>query len=64
MPNVNLRLQARLRLTIMLQVLKRIELLSPPSVKIPEATFFQIGEHVIGPGHPVYVVAELSFNHQ
>ena len=42
----------------------QIELLSPPAVKIPEAMPFQIGERAIGPGHPVYVIAELSANHQ
>jgi len=45
-------------------VANRIDLLSPPAVKILEATPFQIGEHAIGPGHPVYVIAELSANHQ
>ena len=40
----------------------RIELLFPPAVKIPEP--FQIGACAIGPGHPVYVIAELSANHQ
>jgi N-acetylneuraminate synthase len=45
-------------------VSNRIELLSPPAVKIPEAMPFQIGARAIGPGHPVYVIAELSANHQ
>jgi pseudaminic acid synthase len=39
-------------------------LLSSPAVKSPEVPPIQIGEHVIGPGHPVYVIAELSANHQ
>jgi N-acetylneuraminate synthase len=41
-----------------------IELLSDAAVKIRAVVPFQIGEHAIGPGYPVYVIAELSANHQ
>jgi N-acetylneuraminate synthase len=44
-------------------VSKKIELLSPPVVKTSEVVPFRIGARGIGPGHPVYVIAELSANH-
>lgn len=42
---------------------KKIELLSPSAVKIQGTIPLRIGERVIGSGHPVYVIAELSANH-
>jgi len=33
-------------------------------MKVPEPPPFQIGDRSIGPGHPAYVIAELSANHQ
>ena len=34
------------------------------AARILEANPFRIGQRIIGPGHPVYVIAELSANHQ